>query len=157
MDAPCTPPRFYTPPPTTPSGIHPIRTRGRRYRKQLTRDQRLQIRTLHDDGRSVNHIARRFRYSPCQVRRAIPVGATPRKGRGRKYKLSEDELNYTIQWIQSSWENRRKNYNQIAQELRLGICGETLRLHLASRGIKSYRAVKKPPVDMEYRRQRRLD
>ncbi|KAJ5675673.1 transposable element tc1 transposase [Penicillium macrosclerotiorum] len=116
-------------------------------RKHLTRDERLKILTLREEGVSYKRIADRLSCTYRQVQYICELGkATPRKGRGRKPKLSNEQLDDVISWIRSSFDNRQKSVYQIVAELELPVCGDTLRNMLKKRGMRAYPAAQAPPL-----------
>ncbi|KAJ5142535.1 transposable element tc1 transposase [Penicillium bovifimosum] len=84
-------------------------------RKQLARDERIEIISQLKDGNTL-----------LQIARNIGRTATSRKGRGRHPKLSEDRLTGVIGWIRTGFDNRCKSVDQIVAELNLSVCRETL-------------------------------
>ncbi|KAJ5793210.1 uncharacterized protein N7503_009188 [Penicillium pulvis] len=113
--------------------------------KHLTRDQRLRVLCLAGEGYTYSQIASRLGCTKNQVRyTTVSQKPTPKKSSGRKPKLSKEQLDSTIEWIRSSFDNRAKSCNQIAAELHLPVCGETLRKALKSRGMEAHPAVVAP-------------
>ncbi|KAJ5561458.1 hypothetical protein N7461_000219 [Penicillium sp. DV-2018c] len=92
---------------TTTTSTNPTR----KTKKWLTRDQRLAVQTA------------------CTA-----DSPTPRKSRGQRRKLSEDQLDEIIEFITSSEERRRMPYETVIKELQLPVCKSTLREALARRG-----------------------
>lgn len=112
-------------------------------RKHLSRDERIKILTLRDEGSSYIRIARKIGCTERQVQYVCSTNkATPRKGRGRHQKLSEDRLTGVIDWIRATFDNRCKSVHQIVAELDLPVCGETLRKALKARGMTMHLAEK---------------
>lgn len=128
-------------PPETP--------RGPRRSQHLSRDDRLRTQTLYDfAGFSIAKIANLLNITYNQAHHACKASTpTPHKHTGRPLRMSDDSLDEVICWISSSFENRYKTCDQIASELTLPICGETLRKMLKSRGIRAHTAARNPPLD----------
>lgn len=113
--------------------------------KRLTRDQRLHIIVLSQEGYTYKQIASRVGCTKNQARyTTVSQKPTPQKGSGRKPKLSEEQLDSTIEWIRLSFDNRAKPCDQIAAELHLPVCGETLRRALKKRGMEAHPAAVAP-------------
>lgn len=113
--------------------------------KHLTRDQRIRVLCLAEEGYTYKQIASRLGCTKNQARyTAVSQKPTPKKSTGRKPKLSKEQLDSTIEWIRSSFDNRAKSCNQIAAELHLPVCGETLRKALKSRGMETHPAAVAP-------------
>jgi transposase len=78
-------------------------------RKQLSRDERLKILTLRETGQTYDPIASKMGCTSRQAHYVCKLNqATPRKGRGRRSKLSEDRIDEVIEWMHASSDNRSK-------------------------------------------------
>jgi hypothetical protein len=107
--------------------------------KHLSRDERLKILTLRETGQTYDRIAIKMGCTSHQVHYVCKLNqATPRKGRGRRSKLSEDRIDGVIEWMHASSDNRSKSAHQIMTDLELPVCAETLRKTLKARGISTY-------------------
>jgi transposase len=125
-------------PPTTPT---------RRSRSWATRDQRLLARGLRAQKLTYAQISSQLGMTYRQVQTACTEGrATPRKPRGGRPKLAEDQLDDIIEFITFSKETRRMPYETIIRELQLPVCKSTLRKVLAKRGYHRCKALRKPPI-----------
>ncbi|KAJ5779445.1 hypothetical protein N7457_007165 [Penicillium paradoxum] len=131
--------------------------------KHLTRDERLKILVLLDEGQSYSEIAPKIPCSIGQVRYTrLMAHPTPTKRTGRKPILTEALVLETIDWIRKSFDNRCKKYDEIVMELQLPCCGETLRRALKKYGMTARPAALKPPLDPDdpkgiERRRKRLE
>lgn len=117
-------------------------------KRQLTRDQRNSILTLHEGQRhSIKDIANQMQCSYRQVQYTIQQGTvTPSKRSGRRSILSDAHVNRAITWIQASSEHRETPYETIVQILELPCCGDTFRRALDTRGFQRHPAVYRPPL-----------
>ena len=121
----------------------------RPHSQELTRDQRLQCRTLRElRNLSFDEIANLVGCTFYQARYACQAEQlTPRKQKGgRKPKLSPEQLDGVIQWIQQSPEHQFLNCQDICNTLGLDVCGKTLSLSLKSRGVVVHSLPPKPPI-----------
>ncbi|KAK4097081.1 hypothetical protein N658DRAFT_500837 [Parathielavia hyrcaniae] len=66
--------------------IHPATPRPKRFNRatELTRDDRIRIRALHDFGHTYREIAARTQHTLNQIHRAIQDPVTPQKKKPRK-------------------------------------------------------------------------
>jgi hypothetical protein len=120
-------------------------------RKHLSRDERIEILSLRNDGNSYIRIARKAGSTGRQVQYVCSINkATPRKGRGRHQKRLEDRITGVIDWIRATFDNRCKSVHQIVAELDLPVGCETLRKALMTGGMTLHLAAQKSPLDSEY-------
>lgn len=129
---------------TTPAAqTTPIQTS----RSWSTRDQRVAARTLRAQQLTYAQIAAQLGMTLRQVQTACTEDRpTPRKPRGQRRKLSEDQLDEIIEFITSSKETRRMSFETVIKELQLPVCKTTLRKALARRGYHRCKALRKPPL-----------
>ena len=89
----------------------PPSTPPRRKAPYLTRDQRLQIRTLRAVGKSYAEIQAFIGCTYRQVQLACEAEQnTPKKRRGRPPSLSQAQTNELIEYITQSRETRQMSY-----------------------------------------------
>jgi hypothetical protein len=98
--------RPHTPPPPPPTAttatVRAIRS------KHTTRDQRLQIQTLHDAGLTYEQIRKHISdVSLHQIGYAVANRITPKKRSGRPTFLTQEEIAMIIEWVCASKQNRR--------------------------------------------------
>lgn len=87
-------------------------------RKQLTRDQRLQVITLHQiAGYTYDDIAFQLHCTSRQAQNACqnPEHPTPKKGRSRHPKLNPEQADDLVEFICRSFSNRILSYAQLAE------------------------------------------
>jgi hypothetical protein len=112
-----------------------------------SRDERLAARTLRAQNQTYARIAAQTGLTQRQVQLACSnERPTPRKPRGQRLKLSEEQLDEVIEFITSSKEARRMPYKEVTRALQLPVCKATLRKALARRGYHRCKALRKPPL-----------
>lgn len=109
-------------------------------RHQLTRDQRLQILTMHSAGWSTNRIADHFDFTPRQVRYTVKApnnDPTPGKRTGRPSKLSSEQVDELIAWMRESKANRQTPIREVAtgRFAHWGVGWETMKKAMRRRGF----------------------
>jgi hypothetical protein len=72
-----------------------------------TRDQRLQVQTLHDTGFTYTQIRERLGLTLRQVQYAVRHRVTPKKRPGRPGILTQEEVDHIITWVCAMKGNRR--------------------------------------------------
>jgi hypothetical protein len=142
-----------TPPPTIPG---PAKAQ-RHGSKHLTRDQRLQVKTLRDAGFPLQDITRLLNVSFHQAqyvsRSEQPV--TPRKRKGRPPCLTEEQVNELEVFICSSQTGRLMSYLQLSMTFsHFGVSEYAIRRALQKRGFHRYVARQKPPLSETNKRKR---
>jgi len=112
----------------------------------LTRDQRIQIQTLHEFGpKRYTDIAHDVGCTLRQVQYAVSHRITPQKHRcGRHLLLAEAEIDVLIDFICVSRQNRRMLWLEVA--IIWGCSEKAISNALKSRGFSRYIARKKPPI-----------
>ena len=111
-----TPPR--TPPPLRQGMTH------------LTRDQRRDIRLMHDLHHSDTEIIQRFTITQRQLNYTIQAARpTPRKHTGRHYKLKDLQVNILIAYIRTNSLTRRITFKAFIKDPHLN-------LHYSANAIK---------------------
>jgi transposase len=127
-----------------------------RHSKYTSRDQRRDIQLLHREGFTIAQIAEKQACITRQVQYAITHPATPRKRPRRPQKMTEEELQYLIEWICASKENRRCRWDLIPQKANLiHLSYYAIQYALHKAGFFQRTARCKPPIS-EQNRQKRL-
>jgi hypothetical protein len=128
----------------------------------MTRDQRLQARTLHAVGWQATAIQKFFKdrgekLTYRQVYYACKTRPTPKKRTGRPPIISTTQIEELIAFISLSKINRRMAYWRVATELGWeGVSESAIRSALRRVGYRRYVALHKPPIS-EKNRQLRLE
>ena len=87
-------------------------------RRCLSRDERLQIQTLHEAGHSNAHIKKALRVSKKQIQYTLKHRLTPQhKKCGRKPAISQTEGDRLEAFIRASKRNRRLPYKRLLTEV----------------------------------------
>ncbi len=125
-------------------------------RHEITRDQRLQIQTLAGVGLKYAEIAKELGITIPQVQYANTHCLTlQRRKRGQHGKLRQEQIDYLVEWVCSSKENRRIQYWKIPVILHWDVSENAIRYALKNQGFHRYIARRKPPIS-EKNRQLRL-
>jgi transposase len=125
-------------------------------RTHLTRDQRLEIKTLQQAGYSQRQISKNLQISRKKVRTAIHGPATPQHKRtGRSSTISLEEKERIIAWVCNSKRNRRASWEKIAAEIGMPGRMYAIRNTLRNEGFSRRVARRKPPCS-EANQQARL-
>jgi hypothetical protein len=135
-----TPP--HTPPPLRQGTAH------------LTRDQRRDIRFLHDLHHSNAEIIQRFTITQRQLDYTIQAARpTPRKHTGRHCKLKDLEIDILIAYMVSSAHTRRMSFKDLAKDphLNLNCSANAIKNALHKRGYHRRLARHKPPISEKNR------
>jgi hypothetical protein len=148
-----------TPSPVTPiTPIHsPPYPRPKHRRRDLTRSERIQCRTLRiEAGWTYRQIAESLHYSFHQVSRACVSNSTPTHRSGRPLTLSSEQINELIAYISTSRKSRRMTYFQLANGpfTRWSVSEGVIRHALDTRGYTRHIAYSKPPLSEKTRRKR---
>jgi transposase len=146
--------RPYLPATAPPPPPPPLQQRRRT--QHTSRDQRLQVHTLHTIGLNQTQIAYQLNITRRQVQYAQNHPSTPSKRSGRRSKLTEQEVEHIIQWVCASSSNRRCPWERIPQKLGLDTSYYTVRYALRKAGFSRRLARRKPPIS-EKNRQTRLE
>lgn len=124
----------------------------------LTRDERLQVQTLHLAKHSVRDICELLKLTRRQVTYAITSNqVTPRRRSGRPRRLTDAQVDELIAYIRSSRASRRMTFEGLATGPfeAWGVGQYTIRNALRQRGYVRRVARAKPPLS-EQNRQNRL-
>ena len=128
-------------------------------KRHLTRDERLQVHTLHKAGLCYESIAKQLRVTKRQFQYAIlNHRRSPKKRSGRPSTLSEEQVNELVLFVTSSSASRRMTYFELSQiafpnwnvSERVIKCALNRRRH-------ERRMVRPKPVLTEERKKLRLD
>jgi transposase len=119
-------------------------------KKWTTRDERIRINTLAGIGWSQRKIASHLGLSLRQVHYACSTEEfAPKKPRGRRSLIGEEELDRIEAFICASEENRRMSYKRIIEAMDLKVSVKCLGLALKKRGYSSsHRLAKATPSDL---------
>lgn len=121
----------------------------RQKQPDLSRDERLQVRTLRDIGWTYEHIANHLKITQRQVQNTCQAEqTTPKKRKGRDPSLSEEQIEELITFIRYSRTNRLMSYLHLATgPFASWEVGEyAIRNALRKYGFKRYVARAKPPL-----------
>lgn len=121
----------------------------------LTRNQQLQVTTLHDAGHTYKDIAKQLQITQQQVQYAATNPITPRRHSGRPLELTDKDINKLKDFINSSQEARLISYLELSLHLpHLNATKNLIRNALQSRGYRRCLTRQKPPLTKEHRQQR---
>lgn len=115
--------------------------------KQLTRDQNILVHGLHEAGRNQTQIATQLGISRGQVSYSLRRGTvSPKKRKGPSSVLKADDVNQIISYIESSSENSRKTFLELAAGpfRYLGVSERVIQKELRKRGYRRHLAQIKP-------------
>ena len=124
-------------------------------RKQLSRDERIRIRTLRDVGWSYQAIADKYKHTYGAVQWACSHAQTPVKRPGRPSKLSAEQIEALVEFVVASKVNRRLPYYRLPSLLGFECGTDSVHYALRKAGFKRCLARNKPPIS-EKNRQARL-
>ena len=125
-------------------------------RKQLTRDLRLQVRTLHDVGFQYARIATSLDISQGQVQYALNHRLTPQnKLSGPSSIINDDAAKILIDFVCASRVHRRMSYFLVAYELNWNVSERVIQHFLELHGFRRHQARRKPYIS-EHNRLARL-
>lgn len=126
-------------------------------RRQLSRDQRLQILTLRTEGLTYKDISQRLNVTPRAVQYACDQGhPTPKKRRGGPVKIQGPEVRTLIDFVSFSPTNRRLTYRELAVTCELGVGWKAVRNCLQREGF-GRRVARATPLTNEDIRDLRLE
>lgn len=134
----------HTPPPTQDRVY--LRTPKRHWRKQLTRDQRLQVQTLRDVGWRYSDIAAHLGFSWKQVEIACQSRVTPKKRKGRPSTITDEMRHELVAFVCQSGVTRRMTYIELRDVLGWGVSEDAIRRALWKEGYRRRMARFKPPI-----------
>ena len=131
-----TKPTSQTEPPKTPTK-----------QSDLSRDLRLQARTLKEIGWKYAKIAEFLKITLHQVQYACSHRPTPQKRRcGRKSTIDAVSRQFLVEFVCASAENRQLPYNQLPWKLGWDVTEDAIRLALKKEGFSRRIARRKPPI-----------
>ncbi|EFQ94912.1 hypothetical protein PTT_07265 [Pyrenophora teres f. teres 0-1] len=126
-----------------------------KHRKQLNRDQRLQVHTLYHAGHTQKWIAQHLSFTIRQIQYTLKVPITPQKKTGRPPLLSPERTQHLIQFIRSFKEARQMTYLALSQHFSDWHVGEyAIRYALRKAGYHRRVALSKPPLSEENKAKR---
>jgi hypothetical protein len=122
-------------------------------RKQLTRDLRLQIRTLYQVGLGYAQIATQLGVTARQVQYARNHRLTPQNRRsGAPSVLDHEAIKYLISFVSATRVNRRLPYYQIPSAIGWPLVSEPIIQHaLEKEGFRRHPARRKPVISEKNR------
>ncbi|KAH9860592.1 hypothetical protein J1614_011923 [Plenodomus biglobosus] len=82
---------------------------------QLTRDDRLRVKTLHEVGHPRNFIASHLGIFENQVRYAIHAPLSPKKRSGRLRKLSQEQVEELLHFVGQNETTKKMTYPALAR------------------------------------------
>lgn len=128
-------------------------------KRHLSRDERLQIHTLHKAGLCYENIAKQLQVTKRQVQYAILNRRTsPKKRSGRPSALSEEQVDELVLFVTSSSAARRMTYFELCHIAfpNWNVSDRVIKRALNRRGYERRMARPKPALTEE-RKQARLD
>ncbi|QSZ32796.1 hypothetical protein DSL72_002375 [Monilinia vaccinii-corymbosi] len=156
---PLSPPSPLPSPPSPPPPPLPVEP-STPTRAEMTRDQRIEARTLHRIGWKFQRIRRFFLdkgidLSYRQIAYACTTCATPKKRSGRPPLLTTSQIDSLIEFITALKDNRRMPYWKVIITLGWeGISECAVRAGLRRVGYKRYVALRKFPISEKNRKLR---
>lgn len=120
----------------------------------LTRDDRIRIATLREEGFTYKQISQRINCTPRQAEYACQHPLTPKKRKGRPSMLTQEQIDEIITWICYSKANRRASWMQIPILMGLNVSYYCVRTALRNAGFSRRVARRKPPISEKNRRAR---
>ncbi|KAI0994486.1 hypothetical protein K3495_g13696 [Podosphaera aphanis] len=143
--------RPQTPPPSSTSPQSHARSRA----KKLTKEQRIEVRTLAREGYSYQKIARRLQVTYHQARYAAnAVHLSPKKSSGRPLVLSSEQVDEIEAFVISSPEHRQLTYFELAYAhfSHFRVSEKVIQRAMSRRGYARRIAASKPPLSAENKR-----
>ncbi|KAI1001237.1 hypothetical protein K3495_g6962 [Podosphaera aphanis] len=145
--------RPQTPPPSSTSSQSHARSRA----KKLTKEQRIEVRTLAREGYSYQKIARQLQVTYDQARYAAnAVHISPKNSSGRPLVLSSEQVDEIEAFVTSSPEHRQLTYFELAYAhfSHFGVSEKVIQRAMSRRGYARRIAASKPPLSAENKRKR---
>ncbi|KAI0993122.1 hypothetical protein K3495_g15061 [Podosphaera aphanis] len=135
----------------------PSRPSRRQYSQRLSRDQRVQVRTLANEDYSRRKISQNLAISYRQVCYTLEnADLSPKNSAGRPPVLSKSQIDEIESLVYSSPENRQMSYSQLANFVfrRFGVSQKVTRREMKKRGYTRQAAAAKTPLSPENMRRR---
>ncbi|KAI0999002.1 hypothetical protein K3495_g9194 [Podosphaera aphanis] len=135
----------------------PSRPSRRQYPQRLTRDQRVQVSTLANEGYSRREISQILVIRYRQVCYTLEnADLSPKNSTGRTPVLSKSQVDEIESFVCSSPENRQMSYLQLANFVfrHFGVSEKVIRREMKKRGYTRQVAAAKPPLSPENMRKR---
>ncbi|EGD99483.1 hypothetical protein TESG_08600 [Trichophyton tonsurans CBS 112818] len=124
-------------------------------RAYLSRDLRLQVLTLYEQGFSYTKIALAKGLTYRQVYYTCKQGVpSPKKRTGRPRSLTTEQVNTLINYICASPKNRQLTYEELAEDMPFGVGAYTIRYALRRARFQRRVARRTPPISDRVRRAR---
>jgi len=111
-----------------------VQDQARTKRRQLTRDQRLQVKTLRDINWTYEQIAKHFGFSMRAVQYACTNPLDLKKKRGRASKISEEDVRRAMRFMDG--DGRQIPWRRICEVLDISAGEEALRHALRKKGYR---------------------
>ncbi|KAI0992446.1 hypothetical protein K3495_g15739 [Podosphaera aphanis] len=149
MNRPQTP----SPSSTSPQSQSHARSRA----KKLTKEQRIEVRTLAREGYSYQKIARRLQVTYHQAHYAAnAVHLSPKNSSGRPLVLSSEQVDEIEAFVISSPEHRQLTYFELAYAhfSHFGVSEKVIQRAMSRRGYARHIAASKLPLSAENKRKR---
>jgi len=112
----------------------------------LTQDQRRDCQLLRSIGWRYRQIQEKIRFSQHQIQYACTSPPIPTKRPGRPPSLTQAQIEDLIGYVWMSARNRRLSFQQLADELDLGVGRKAIRAALVKKGFHRCLAMRKPPI-----------
>ncbi|KAI1000500.1 hypothetical protein K3495_g7694, partial [Podosphaera aphanis] len=145
--------RPQTPPPSSTS----LQSHAHFRAKKLTKEQRIEVRTLAREGYSYQKITRRLQVTYHQARYvANAVHLSPKISTGRLLVLSSEQVDEIEAFVKSSPEHRQLTYFELAYAhfSHFGVSEKVIQRAMSRRGYARRIAASKPPLSAEKKRKR---
>lgn len=114
--------------------------------RQLTRDDRIEVQTLHSVGWTYLRISQHMDITLRQVQTAVKGSRTPKKRHGRPPLLDDNKKQQLIEFVTASAHNRQIPYAAIPHALEWNVSEYAIRRALRSEGFACRLARRKPPI-----------
>ncbi|KAI0993624.1 hypothetical protein K3495_g14560 [Podosphaera aphanis] len=144
-------------PPTTPPSSTSLQSHAHSRAKKLTKEQRIEVRTLAREGYSYQKIARRLQVTYHQAHYAAnAVHLSPKKISGRPLVLSSEQVDEIEAFVTSSPEHRQLTYLELAYAhfSHFGVSEKVIQRAMSRRGYDRRIAASKQPLSVENKRRR---
>jgi len=113
---------------------------------QLTRDERRECQLLRSIGWKYQQIPEKTGFSQHEIQYACTSPATPTKRSSGPPTLFQAQIEDLIGYVCMSARNRRRSFQQLAEELDFGVGRKAIRAALVKEGFHRRLAMRKPPI-----------
>ncbi|KAI0991706.1 hypothetical protein K3495_g16481 [Podosphaera aphanis] len=144
-------------PQTLPPSSTSLQSHARSRAKKLTKEQRIEVRTLAREGYSYQKIARRLQVTYYQARYAAnAVHLSSEKSSSRPLVLSREQVDEIEAFVISSPEHRQLTYFKLAYAhfSHFGVTEKVIQGAISRRGYARRIAASKRPLSAENKRKR---